>query len=70
MTSAANAALIMLLEPLLTVVAAALWFTEMMSLQQMLGCALILLSLLYYRVRAGKTKSVSPASPSGKRANK
>lgn len=57
MTSAANAALIMLLEPLLTVVAAALWFTEMMSLQQMLGCALILLSLLYYRVRAGKQVS-------------
>ena len=51
MTSAANAALIMILEPLLTVLAAALWYGESMTLQQMLGCLLILLALFYYRWR-------------------
>lgn len=54
MTSAANAALIMILEPLLTVLAAALWYGEAMSARQMLGCLLILLSLLYYRLQQAK----------------
>jgi len=56
MTTAASAALIMLLEPLLTVVAAALWYGETMSAQQMSGCALILASLLYYRLQSGRAR--------------
>lgn len=50
MTSAANAALIMILEPLLTVLAAAVWYGEILSLQQMVGCALIVAALLFYRL--------------------
>lgn len=57
MTTAASAALIMLLEPLLTVIAAALWYGEMMSVQQMLGCTLILAALLYYRITSARQAS-------------
>lgn len=51
MTSAANAALIMLLEPVLTVLAAALWYGERMPAQQIWGGMLILAALFYYRWR-------------------
>ncbi|KAA9000776.1 DMT family transporter [Affinibrenneria salicis] len=54
MTSAANAALIMILEPLFTVVAAAIWYGERMSAQQIVGCLLILTALFYYRWRINK----------------
>lgn len=49
LTTAASAALIMLLEPLLTVVAAALWYHERMALHQIMGGVLILFALGYYR---------------------
>ncbi len=61
MTSAANAALIMILEPLLTVLVAALWYGESMTLQQMLGCLLILLALFYYRWRQAKALAACAA---------
>ncbi|EHQ8971413.1 DMT family transporter [Escherichia coli] len=51
LTSVANAALLMLLEPLLTVLAAALWYGERMPAQQIWGGMLILAALFYYRWR-------------------
>lgn len=51
LTSAANAALIMLLEPLLTVLASALWYGERMPVQQIWGGLLILAALFCYRCR-------------------
>ena len=44
-----NAALIMLLEPIWTVVLSLLWYREVLSSNQLLGCGLILLSLLLYQ---------------------
>lgn len=45
----ANAALIMLLEPIWTVVLSVIWYGEQLSMNKYIGCSLILLSLLYYR---------------------
>lgn len=45
----ANAALIMLLEPIWTVVLSVLWYGEQLSGNKLLGCGLILLSLILYR---------------------
>lgn len=59
MTSAANAALIMLLEPLLTVLAATIWFDERMAMQQILGGLLILMALFYYRWRLYRLERLS-----------
>ncbi len=46
-----SAALIMLLEPLFTVIAAAIWYGERLPLQQMIGGMLILGAQLWYRWR-------------------
>ncbi|MBK0003888.1 DMT family transporter [Erwinia sp. S63] len=54
MTTAANAALIMIIEPLLTVLAATLWYGEKMTCQQLTGCVLIIVGLVYYRLRQAK----------------
>ncbi|NVD06741.1 DMT family transporter [Vibrio sp. JPW-9-11-11] len=45
----ANAALIMLLEPIWTVVLSVLWYGEQLSGNKLVGCALILLALIFYR---------------------
>ncbi len=45
----ANAALIMLLEPIWTVILSIVWYGEQLSANKMIGCTLILISLLYYR---------------------
>ncbi|MFY2508492.1 DMT family transporter [Vibrio pectenicida] len=45
----ANAALIMLLEPIWTVILSILWYGEQLSINKLLGCGLILLSLIFYR---------------------
>ena len=47
----ASAALIMVLEPLLTVIAASLWYSERLPLQKILGGVLILLAQLLFRWR-------------------
>lgn len=47
--TAANAAIIMILEPIWTVVLSVLWYQEPMPAQKILGCACILFSLLLYR---------------------
>lgn len=47
----ANAAIIMMLEPLLTVIAAAYWYSERLPLQQLIGGMLILLAQFWYRAR-------------------
>ncbi len=47
----ASAALIMVLEPLLTVIAASLWYSERLPLQKILGGVLILLAQLWFRWR-------------------
>ncbi|MCG9597581.1 DMT family transporter [Vibrio sp. Isolate25] len=44
-----NAALIMLLEPIWTVILSILWYGEQLSSNKLLGCSLILLALLFYR---------------------
>lgn len=44
-----NAALIMLLEPIWTVVLSLLWYKEVLSGNQLLGCGLILCSLVIYQ---------------------
>ncbi|MCW8332506.1 DMT family transporter [Vibrio paucivorans] len=44
-----NAALIMLLEPLWTVILSILWYGEVLSTSKVVGCSLILLSLILYR---------------------
>jgi drug/metabolite transporter (DMT)-like permease len=47
----ASAALIMVLEPLLTVIAASIWYSERLPLQKILGGVLILLAQLWFRWR-------------------
>lgn len=47
----ASAALIMVLEPLLTVIAASVWYSERLPLQKILGGVLILLAQLWFRWR-------------------
>lgn len=46
---AGNAALIMILEPVWTVILSIVWYGEVFSLNKMVGCSLILLALLLYR---------------------
>ncbi|MGB5446550.1 MAG: DMT family transporter, partial [Psychromonas sp.] len=48
-TSAENAAIIMVLEPVWTVLLSMLWYGETMPAQKILGCMLILFSLFLYR---------------------
>lgn len=52
LTSPSHAAVIMILEPVWTAAIAALWFSERMSMQQWLGCTLILLALMINRWQA------------------
>ncbi|MEI8609532.1 DMT family transporter [Enterovibrio sp. Hal110] len=47
--NAANAAIIMILEPVWTVVLSVVWYHEAMPAHKIAGCSLILLSLLIYR---------------------
>ena len=47
----ASAAIIMVLEPLLTVIAAALWYGEQLPLQKIIGGMLILMAQLWFRWR-------------------
>ncbi|KXF81095.1 DMT family transporter [Enterovibrio coralii] len=47
--SPANAAIIMILEPVWTVVLSVVWYHEAMPAHKIMGCALILASLLIYR---------------------
>lgn len=47
--SAANAAIIMILEPVWTVVLSVVWYHEAMPAHKIAGCSLILASLLIYR---------------------
>lgn len=56
-TTTANAAIIMILEPVMTVFIAAVWYHERMSLIQIVGCILILTALFYYRWRSFRTLS-------------
>ncbi|MGY0074987.1 MULTISPECIES: DMT family transporter [Vibrio] len=44
-----NAALIMILEPVWTVILSILWYGEILSMNKIVGCSLILLSLILYR---------------------
>jgi drug/metabolite transporter (DMT)-like permease len=44
-----NAALIMLLEPIWTVILSIVWYGEQLSTNKMIGCGLILLALVFYR---------------------
>ncbi|CAK4068102.1 DMT family transporter [Vibrio sp. 16] len=44
-----NAALIMLLEPIWTVILSILWYGEQLSTNKLIGCSLILFALLFYR---------------------
>ena len=53
--SASHASMIFLAEPVWTALLSALLLAERMSLQQMLGCLLILLALLVYRARVFKS---------------
>lgn len=48
-TAPAHAALILMLEPVWTALLAAVWWGERMSVQQLLGCTLIFVSLLVSR---------------------
>ncbi len=50
-TSVANAAIIMVLEPVWTVILSALWYGEKMPTQKAVGCMLIMLALVLYRGR-------------------
>ncbi len=45
----ANAALIMLLEPIWTVILSITWYGEQLSTNKLIGCGLILLALVFYR---------------------
>ncbi len=47
----ASAAIIMVLEPLLTVIAAALWYGEQLPLQKIIGGVLIPVAQLWFRWR-------------------
>jgi drug/metabolite transporter (DMT)-like permease len=53
--SASHASMIFLAEPVWTALLSALLLAERMSLQQLLGCLLILLALLVYRARVFKS---------------
>ena len=46
---AGNAALIMILEPVWTVVLSILWYGEVLTTNKLIGCMLILFSLVIYR---------------------
>jgi drug/metabolite transporter (DMT)-like permease len=46
---AGNAALIMILEPVWTVILSVLWYGEVLTANKLVGCALILFSLVIYR---------------------
>jgi drug/metabolite transporter (DMT)-like permease len=48
-TSVANAAIIMVLEPVWTVFLSILWYGEKMPVEKIIGCSLILFALLLYR---------------------
>lgn len=48
-TTPGNAALIMILEPVWTVIFSVIWYSEQTSANKITGCFLILLSLLLYR---------------------
>lgn len=48
-TTTANAAIIMILEPVWTVILSMLWYDESLGLTQVVGCSFILFSLLVYR---------------------
>lgn len=48
-TTPANAALIMILEPVWTVILSVLWYGEQTSSNKIIGCSFILLSLFLYR---------------------
>ncbi|MBM7455242.1 drug/metabolite transporter (DMT)-like permease [Oceanisphaera litoralis] len=50
-SNVANAALIMMLEPIWTVLISVFWYQEPMPIEKMFGCALILLALLSFRSR-------------------
>ncbi|MDD3352042.1 DMT family transporter [Zoogloea sp.] len=49
LTTPSHAALILMLEPMLTAIAAALWYGETMSTQQVAGCSLIFVALIMSR---------------------
>lgn len=51
LSNVANAAIIMMLEPVWTVLISVFWYHEPMPPQKILGCLLILLALLSYRSR-------------------
>ncbi|MDX1265868.1 MAG: DMT family transporter [Oceanisphaera sp.] len=50
-SNVANAALIMMLEPIWTVLISVFWYHEPMPIEKIAGCVLILLALLSYRSR-------------------
>ncbi|WP_116473789.1 DMT family transporter [Zobellella maritima] len=50
-SNVANAAIIMMLEPVWTVLISVFWYNEQMPAQKMIGCLLILLALIGYRSR-------------------
>ncbi|GAA3537041.1 DMT family transporter [Zobellella aerophila] len=50
-SNVANAAIIMMLEPVWTVLISVFWYQEPMPMQKIIGCLLILLALLSYRSR-------------------
>ncbi|MCW8330177.1 EamA family transporter [Photobacterium sp. SDRW27] len=60
-TTAANAAIIMVLEPVWTVVLSMVWYGEQMPMNKLLGCSLILLALLFYRGGAKIMERLSTA---------
>lgn len=48
-SSPANAAIIMILEPVWTVVLSVIWYAEQMPMHKLSGCMMILMALLIYR---------------------
>ncbi|MGI2258945.1 DMT family transporter [Shewanella sp. GXUN23E] len=56
-----NAALVMLLEPVWTVVLSFLWYRETLSTAQLTGCILIMLSLVLYQT-GGRLRNLVKAS--------
>ncbi|KOO13471.1 hypothetical protein AKJ18_19020 [Vibrio xuii] len=57
-----NAALIMLLEPIWTVILSILWYGEQLSRNKLIGCSLILLALIFYRTDGKLLKVVKQPS--------
>ncbi|TFH92392.1 DMT family transporter [Vibrio ouci] len=57
-----NAALIMLLEPIWTVILSILWYGEQLSRNKLIGCSLILLALIFYRTDGKLLKFVKRPS--------